>query len=102
MENENNVFAKNLIFYRKQKKLLQRELATALEVSTSAVSNWESGINYPRLDTVYKICDVLEISVGQLLGLGDLRYSCEEQTLIEAYKKQFAMQEAVRKLLGID
>lgn len=101
MENENNVFAKNLIFYRKQKKLLQRELATTLEVSTSAVSNWESGINYPRLDTVYKICDVLEISVGQLLGIGDLQCSRDDQALLEAYKEHPEMQEAVRKLLGI-
>ena len=101
MENENNVFAKNLIFYRKQKKLLQRELATALEVSTSAASNWESGINYPRLDTVYKICDVLEISVGQLLGLGASQYSQDDQELLNAYKEHPEMQEAVRKLLGI-
>jgi len=102
MENENNVFAKNLIFYRKQKKLLQRELATALEVSTSAVSNWESGINYPRLDTVYRICDVLEISVGQLLGLGASQYSWDDQELLDAYKEHPEMQEAVRRLLGIE
>lgn len=102
MENENNVFAKNLIFYRKQKKLLQRELAAALEVSTSAVSNWESGINYPRLDTVYKICDVLEISVGQLLGLGGSQHNYEEQALLDAYKQHPAMQDAIRRLLEIE
>ena len=102
MKNEDNVFAKNLIYYRKRKKLLQRELAAAVDVSTSAVSNWESGINYPRLDTVYNICEVLEISVGQLLGIDDSPYSRDDQALLVAYKKHPAMQSAVRKLLEMD
>lgn len=101
MGEQNNIFAENLIFYRKKNSMLQKDLAAKLGVSTSAVSNWESGINYPRLDTVYKICDALEISVGQLLGLGDSLYSRDDQELLDAYKEHPEMQDAVQKLLGL-
>lgn len=95
-------FRENLVFYRKQKGLLQKTLAERLGVSASAVSNWESGINYPRLDTVYNICDELEISISQLLEIDESKYSREEQELIHAYKQNPSMRGAIRKLLGLE
>lgn len=95
-------FRENLIFYRKQQGLLQKTLAERLGVSASAVSNWESGINYPRLDTVFNICDELEISISQLLEIDESKYTREEQELIHAYKQNPSMQRAVRKLLGLE
>ena len=99
---QDNYFKDNLTYHRKKTGLLQKELAEKLGVSTSAVSNWEGGINYPRLDTVYKICDVLEITLGQLLGIDETKLNEEELALIRAYKKNIPMQEAVRRLLGLD
>ena len=102
MAEQNREFKENFAFYRKQKGMLQKTLAENLGVSTSAVSSWEGGINFPRLDTIYKICDVLEISIGQLLGIDETQYTKEEQELINAYNKTPSMQAAVRRLLGLE
>ena len=102
MAKQNHKFKENLAFYRKQKGLLQKTLAERLGVSTSAVSNWESGINYPRLDTVYNICDELGVSISQLLEIDESNYTEEEHALVYAYNKTPSMQEAVRRLLGLE
>lgn len=101
MDKQHLKFKENLACYRKQKGLLQKTLAERLGVSTSAVSNWESGINFPRLDTVYNICDALEISISQLLEIDESKYTKEEQELIHAYNKNPLMQPAIRRLLGL-
>lgn len=95
-------FKDNLTYHRKKAGLLQKDLAGKLGVSTSAVSNWESGINFPRLDTVYNICDVLNITLSQLLGIDETGFDAEELSLIRAYKQNPPMREAVRRLLGIN
>ena len=40
---------------RKQKSLTQQELAEKLNVTRSAISNWEVGRNYPNLDLIIQI-----------------------------------------------
>lgn len=95
-------FSDNLTYYRKKTGLLQKQLAKELGVSTSAVSNWESGINFPRLDTVYNICNVLDITLGQLLGIDKTQFDEEDLALIRAYKQNPSMQAAVRRLLRLD
>ena len=102
MAEQKQKFMTNFAYYRKQKGMLQKTLAEKLGVSTSAVSSWEVGINYPRLDTIYKICDVLEISIGQLLGIDEAQFTKEERELINAYNKTPSMQVAVRRLLGLE
>lgn len=52
---------------RKQKALTQQELAEQLNVSRSAVSNWEVGRNYPDLDLIVRLSDLLEITLDHLL-----------------------------------
>lgn len=52
---------------RTEKKMTQQELADLLNISRSAVSNWESGRNYPDLDTIVRLSDILEISLNKLL-----------------------------------
>ncbi|KYG28118.1 helix-turn-helix domain-containing protein [Alkalihalobacillus trypoxylicola] len=52
---------------RQEKKLTQQELANQLHISRSAISNWENERNYPDLQTVIHLSDVLEISLDDLL-----------------------------------
>ena len=40
-------FAENLKQIRKERQLLQEELAEILEVSRQAISKWEQGVGYP-------------------------------------------------------
>lgn len=49
------------------KKMTQQELADLLHVSRSAISNWESERNYPDLNTIVHLSDILDISLDILL-----------------------------------
>ncbi|MFD1410654.1 helix-turn-helix domain-containing protein [Lapidilactobacillus gannanensis] len=52
---------------RNDKNLTQQELAERINISRSAVSNWESGRNYPDLDSIVLLSDSLNLSLDQLL-----------------------------------
>lgn len=52
---------------RKQKAFTQQEVADQLHVSRSAVSNWEVGRNYPDLDLIIRLSDLLDITLDHLL-----------------------------------
>lgn len=52
---------------RKAKRLTQIEFAEKLGVSNKSVSRWETGKNMPDVSLFLSICDVLDISVNELL-----------------------------------
>ena len=62
----------------------QRELAEYLSVSTQAVSKWCRGENMPDVVLLPKIASFLNVSVDELLGVGEIR----KQEKIEEYKKR--------------
>ena len=53
---------------RKAKKLTQSELAEKLGISDRAVSNWENGKNMPDLSLFKPLCDILGISINELMS----------------------------------
>ncbi len=58
----------NLIYYLALKCISQKELAEALGVSQSAVTNWIKGKNAPDIEYVVQICTMLGISVSEFFG----------------------------------
>lgn len=60
---------KNLIFYRKKMKKTQKDLAVALGVSAAAISSWECGNNSPDIDTLFLICNELQVGLYDICGL---------------------------------
>ncbi len=62
------MFKDNLRFYRIKKGMTQKELASKLFVTRQSVSKWEQGINEPDIDTLKKLCSVLEINLEALLS----------------------------------
>lgn len=52
---------------RKAKELTQIEFAEKLGVSNKSVSRWETGKNMPDVSLFLPICDMLEISVNELI-----------------------------------
>ncbi|HCO29623.1 MAG TPA: transcriptional regulator [Lachnospiraceae bacterium] len=58
----------NLKTIRKQKGLSQEELAIRLNVVRQTISKWEKGLSVPDSDMLVKMADILEVSVGELLG----------------------------------
>ena len=55
-------FHEKLQELRKQRGMTQEELATALYVSRTAVSKWESGRGYPSIDSLKAISGFFGVS----------------------------------------
>lgn len=53
---------------RKEKGLTQASLAEALGVTDKSVGNWENGRNMPDLSLFKPLCDILDISINELLS----------------------------------
>jgi repressor LexA len=53
---------------RKNKGILQKELADRLSVGKSTVAMWETNKREPDIDTIMKISKILDVSVDELLG----------------------------------
>ena len=58
----------NLKTLRKVKGLTQEELAIRLNVVQQTISKWEKGLSVPDADMLIRIAEILETSVGELLG----------------------------------
>lgn len=53
---------------RKEKKITQSQLAEKLGVTDRSVSNWENGKNMPDLSLFRPLCEILDISINELLS----------------------------------
>ena len=53
---------------RKLKKITQSELAEKLGVTDRAISNWENGKNMPDLSLFKPLCDILDITINELIS----------------------------------
>lgn len=59
--------ASNLRFLRKQKGITQHDLADQLDVQRTMISAYEDGRSEPKLVTLQKLCELLEVGVEELL-----------------------------------
>ena len=57
---------------RKEKNLTQSDIAEKLGVSNRAVSKWENGINMPDLSLFKPLCEILDISINELMSAEDI------------------------------
>ena len=53
---------------RKKNKLTQSELAEKLGVTDKSISNWENGRNMPDLSLFKPLCEILGISINDLMS----------------------------------
>ena len=65
---------------RKRANLTQLQLADRLGITDKAVSKWERGITMPDTSIMLELCDVLSISVNDLL--------CGEVVTMDNYNKE--------------
>ena len=57
---------------RKNKKITQEQLSEKLGVSNKAISNWENGKNMPDLSLFKPLCEILDITINELLSGEDI------------------------------
>lgn len=62
------MFSENLKQIRKEKGISQEELAARLNVVRQTISKWEKGLSVPDAELLIKLSEILETSVGTLLG----------------------------------
>ena len=71
MNDIKTIVAKNILFYRKQNKMSQKTLAEKIGVNHNTISSWESCTNSVDIDSLFKICDALNVSVNVMMGIDD-------------------------------
>lgn len=79
----------NLKEARLKKGLTQEELAKLVGKSKNVISNWERGDNKPDADTLFLLCDILNVDANFLLGWENnqnLSLSLKEQDYIKKYR----------------
>ena len=75
---------------RKQKDLTQMQLAEKLGITDKAISKWERGIAMPDSSIMLELCEILSISVNELLRGEKINMESEqknEQLLLEMAKE---------------
>lgn len=63
----NNKIGEKIIELRKNAHLTQRQLAIALNLSSAAVSKWETGVSIPDIEMIYALADFFHVSMDTLL-----------------------------------
>lgn len=61
-------FNENLKRLRQRKNLTQDQLAEKLYISRQSISKWEQGVAEPNLETINKLTEILDCSIGDLIG----------------------------------
>ncbi len=65
---------------RRKHKLTQNQLAEKLQITDRAISKWENGKSMPDSSIMLKLCDILQITVNDLL--------CGEVVTMDNYNKK--------------
>lgn len=106
MKDIKTIVAKNILFYRKQRKLSQKALAEQIGVKHNTISSWESCTNDVDIESLFKICDVLDIPINTIMEIHDetnnFSVSPEEKRILIAYRNHPEMQPAINKMLDIE
>ncbi len=83
--NKNCKFARRMVALRTEANLSQQKVADLLEVSKSTISLYESGSTVPDARTIYKLCDIYQVSADYLLCRTDYRANSSRDQSIEKY-----------------
>ena len=71
MKEEKERFGKILYALRKERKMSQQDVALAIRSSQQCVSQWENGVIEPTLTFLWRLADLFEVSIDELIGRKD-------------------------------
>lgn len=84
-------FGQRLTDLREEKGIYQRDLAVALNVSISTISNYENNVHYPDVTILCKLADFFDVSIDYLLGRTEYCHSLD--TLNHKLSKHYTVAE---------
>lgn len=110
---KNEMIAKALRYYRQQRQLSVQEVTQKLKenqitLSPKTIYSWENGTTQPDVNMLFQLCSIYEITdVMKAFGYtntpsANLLLSPEEEALVQAYRNQPQMKDAVKRLLQLD
>lgn len=70
--NSSRIFAEKLKAVRARTPHTQKTIANALKMSPGAVAAWESGEGFPKVRELIQLAEILNSTVGELLGETEL------------------------------
>lgn len=80
--NAMSIFSDNLRKYREKTGKQAKEFAKEIDVLYSTYANYEQGRSEPKIDTLIRIADRLNISIDKLLGYTPNEYEQAKQWLL--------------------
>ena len=84
------IFSRNLNFYLSKNGKNQQDLINDLGLSSSTVSNWCTGLKFPRMDKIQMLADYLKINKSDLIE--DKSNKEKEEYYLNAETKQVAQE----------
>lgn len=90
----------NINKIRKDRNMTQEEFAAKLGVTPQAVSKWERGVSLPDVMLAADICRLLQIHADTLLGIENMPFCEDENTVAEREIKQNLIAEPLRIEVG--
>lgn len=61
-------FGKNLEIIRKERKISQSKLGSALGITQQMISSYEKDVSSPNIESLVKIADFFQVSIDSLIG----------------------------------
>lgn len=93
----------NIRKLREEMGISQADLAKKLSISDKTVSSWEVGRTEPKMSMIENLCVALRCQITDIVGEDQsMRLSPHERAVINAYRQDKSMQEAVDRILRIE
>lgn len=93
---EINGLGKNIKKFRTLKGFSQEQLANKVGLSRQTITNWENGYREPDLDKAFKLAEILDVSLEDLLGKEKTTKVASE--IVEYNRKKLQTRFAERKI----
>lgn len=91
---------KLLATLRKEKGVLQKEVATYLNVTVATVSNYEKGVHAPDLNTLSMLADFFDVSTDYLLQRTN--YKASINTLNHRLSADYTVSDLMNTIVELD
>lgn len=93
-------FGRLLAKLRKEKGVLQKEVATYLNMTVATVSNYEKGVHLPDLNTLIMLADFFDVSTDFLLQRTD--YKASISTLNRPLSNEYTVSDLLNTVIELD